>query len=162
MENDVFIEIYQQYLRYVYRYLYGLMWDHQKAEDLTQEVFIKAFCVLDFPEAGIKSWLLTVAHNLYVDSIKKNQRLAFHSDEVLFQYAAQDMHAVVADREALAGVFAQLKALPEAQRQAVMLCLVNELPYTEAAKIMGVSVSSVTNLIYRARQRLRSLRRKEE
>jgi len=52
-------------------------------------------------------------------------------------------------------VISKLRLLPENQRQAVVLCLINELSYREAAGIMGVSVSSVTNLIYRTRKTLR-------
>jgi hypothetical protein len=69
-------------------------------EYLTQESFVRALCILQFPNESIKSWLLTVAHNLYVDYVKK----------------IEDW-------------------------------------------ILGISVSAVTNLIYRARKTLRTLRR---
>lgn len=42
LEDDIFIKIYNEYLSYVYRYLYGLTYNHQTAEDLTQETFVKA------------------------------------------------------------------------------------------------------------------------
>ncbi|WP_435789915.1 RNA polymerase sigma factor [Clostridium sp.] len=55
MEDDIFVKIYNKYLPYVYRYLYGLTYNHQTAEDLTQESFIKALCVLQSPSESIKS-----------------------------------------------------------------------------------------------------------
>lgn len=48
--------------------------------------------------------------------------------------------------------------LPENQRKVVLLCLVNELSYQQAGEILGISVSAVTNLIYRARKNLRNIR----
>lgn len=162
MEEDIFIRVYKENFRYVYRYLFSLTFDGQRAEDLTQEVFIKAFCILDSPRESIKAWLLTVAHNLYVDYVRKNKRLEFPSDDVLSQYPVRGVENVVEEKESIARVFSSFKALPEAQRQAVLLCLVNELSYEEASKIMGLSVSGVTNLIYRARKNLRALRRNEE
>lgn len=162
MENNIFTKIYNEYLTYVYRYLYGLTFNKHTAEDLTQDVFVRAFCFLDFPNEGIKSWLLTVAHNIYVDHIKKNKRLKYSSEDELSRFQVPDVQNTVIEKETTLIVLERLKDLPETQRQAVLLCLINELSYYEAANIMGVSVSAVTNLIYRARHTLRKLRRKEE
>lgn len=41
----------------------------------------------------------------------------------------------------------------------VTVCLVNELSYQQAGEVLAISVSAVTNLIYRARKTLRALRR---
>ncbi|MBK5243257.1 RNA polymerase sigma factor [Clostridium sp.] len=159
MEDDIFVKIYNKYLPYVYRYLYGLTYNHQTAEDLTQESFIKALCVLQFPSESIKSWLLTVAHNLYVDYVKKNRRLDFRKDSFLNQIKVQDFTEGLMINESTSSAFLLIRQLPENQRQAVLLCLVDELPYKQAGEILGISVSAVTNLIYRARKTLRVLRR---
>jgi len=159
LEDDIFIKIYKQYLPYVYRYLYGLTYNHQTAEDLTQESFIKALCILQFPNEKIKSWLLTVAHNLYVDYVKKNRRLDLRPDSFLNEIKVQDFTEGLMIKESTKSAFILIKQLPENQRQAVLLCLVNELSYEQAGEILGISVSAVTNLIYRARKTLRVLRR---
>jgi RNA polymerase sigma-70 factor (ECF subfamily) len=62
-------------------------------------------------------------------------------------------------KESTKSAFILIRKLPENQRQAVLLCLVNELSYQQAGEILGISVSAVTNLIYRARKTLRALRR---
>lgn len=162
LEEDIFVKIYREYYKHVYRYLYSMTFDSHKAEDMAQDVFVKAFCLLDFPNGKIKSWLLMVAHNLYVDHLKKNKRLEFRGDESLLKQPDGDIHKTVQEKEALSQVILQLKILPEAQRQAVVLCLIDEMGYAEAAEIMGLTVSAVTNLIYRARKTLRALRRLEE
>ena len=159
LEDDIFIKIYKEYLPYVYRYLYGLTYNHQTSEDLTQESFIKALCVLQFPNESIKSWLLTVAHNLYVDYVKKNRRLDFRQDDFLNQIKSPDFTEQLMVKESTKSAFILIRQLPENQRQAVLLCLVNELSYQQAGEILGISVSAVTNLIYRARKTLRALRR---
>ncbi len=161
MEVDIFTLIYESYYKIVYRYLYSLTFNHQKAEDLTQDVFVKAMCLLDMPDSRIKAWLLTVAHNLYIDYIRKNTRLQISEDAALLQKPSGDIQAEIENRVELSNAMSLLKALPETQRQAVILCMVNELSYEEAAAIMGVSISSVTNLIYRARKTLRAMRRLE-
>ena len=159
LEDDIFIKIYKEYFSYVYRYLYGLTFNHQTAEDLTQESFTRALSVLQFPGESIKSWLLTVAHNLYVDYIKKNRRLDYHQYSFLSQIKTQDFTDQLMLNESTRSAFILIKQLPENQRQVVLLCLVNELSYQQAGEILGISVSAVTNLIYRARKTLRALRR---
>lgn len=159
LKDDIFIKIYKEYFPYVYRYLYGLTYNHQTAEDLAQEAFIKALCVLQLPGESIKSWLLVVAHNLYVDYIKKNRRLDFREDSLMDQIKVQDFTDHLLLKESTSSAFILIKQLPENQRQVVLLCLVNELSYQQAGEILGISVSAVTNLIYRARKTLRALRR---
>lgn len=159
MKNDIFIKLYKEYFSYVYRYLYGLTYNHQTAEDLTQETFVKALCVLQSPKKSIKSWLLIVSHNLYVDYIKKNRRLDFRENNILNQIKVDDFTNQVILKESTEAAFRLIKELPERQRQVVLLCLVNELSYQEAGEVLGLSVSAVTNLVYRARKILRALRR---
>ena len=159
LEGGIFIKIYKEYLPYVYRYLYGLTYNHQTAEDLAQETFVKALCVLQFPNESIKAWLLTVAHNLYVDYIKKNRRLDFREDSLLNQIEVQDFTDELILKENTRSAFVLIEQLPENQRQVVLLCLVNELSYQQAGEVLSISVSAVTNLVYRARKTLRALRR---
>jgi RNA polymerase sigma-70 factor (ECF subfamily) len=159
LEGDIFIKIYKEYYPYVYRYLYGLTFNHQTAEDLAQEAFIKALCVLQFPNESIKSWLLTVAHNLYVDYVKKNRRLDLQEDSLLNQIKVQDFTDELMLKESAKSAFVLVQRLPENQRQVVLLCLINELSYQQAGEVLGIGVSAVTNLIYRARKTLRALRR---
>lgn len=159
LEDDVFIKIYKEYFPYVYKYLYGLTYNHQTAEDLSQEAFVKALCVLQFPNESIKSWLLTVAHNLYVDYVKKNRRLDYRENDMLNQTKAHDFIDELILKESTRSALGLIHQLPENQRQVVLLCLVNELSYQQAGDVLGISVSAVTNLIYRARKTLRALRR---
>ncbi len=161
MKDDLFIKIYKENYSYVYRYLYGLIYNHQTAEDLTQEAFVRALCILQFPNESIKSWLLTVAHNLYVDYIKKNRRLHLQEDSWMNQIKVQDFTDEIIRKESIRSAFDLIVKLPENQRQVVLLCLVNELSYQQAGEILGISISAVTNLIYRARKTLRILRRKD-
>lgn len=159
LESDIFIKIYEEFYPYVYRYLYGLTYNHQTAEDLAQESFVKALSILQFPNQSIKSWLLTVAHNLYVDYVRKNSRLSFGEDSLLIQIGVQDFTNELIVKETTQSAFELIRKLPENQRQTVLLCLINELSYQQAAEILGISVSAVTNLIYRARKKLNALRR---
>lgn len=159
LEKDLFHKIYQTYYSYIYRYLYGLTYNHQTAEDLTQETFVKALSVLQFPNESIKSWLLTVSHNLYVDYVRKNGRIHIQENSAFDQIKRPDFTEELVQQEISNSAFLLIKKLPENQRQAVLLCLVNEVSYQQAGEILGISKSAITNLIFRARKTLRELRR---
>lgn len=162
LQDDIFIKIYSEYMPYVYRYIYGLTFNHQISEDLTQDTFIKALCVLQSPNERIKSWLLTVAHNLYVDYVKKNKRLELRENNRFDKIEVQDFTEAIIKNESSKAAMKLIEQLPINQRQAVLLCLVNELSYQETSNIMELSISAVTNLIYRARKTLRALRRNQD
>jgi RNA polymerase sigma-70 factor (ECF subfamily) len=156
LQDDAFLTIYQKYYAQVYGYLYGLTSKHQLAEDIAQDVFFKAFCVLNIPDERIKFWLLKVAHNCYRDYMKKNRRIEYLRDEFIDKYSSYENE--LSKRENISNAFELLNSLPENQRQAVLLCLVNDLSHEHAAEVMNLSVSAVTNLIYRARKTIRELR----
>lgn len=162
LKEDIFNKIYETYFPYVYRYLYGLTYHNQIAEDLTQDTLIKAFSILQAPNDNVKSWLLVVAHNHYVDYVKKNRRLTFRESSLFNQIKVEDFTEQLMLNESTRSAFALIKELPENQRQVVLLCLVNELSYQYAGEVLGISVSAVTNLIYRARKTLRDLRRQTD
>lgn len=159
MEEDVFVELYKIYAPYIYRYLYSLTGHHQTSEDLTQETFVRAMSVIQKPKETIKAWLLTVAHNLYVDYRKKSYRLDIKEQEFFYNASANDLEIDVVNRETQRNAIKMIRNLPEMQKQVVLLCIVNELPHKEVAKILGLSKSSITNLLYRARKSLKKWRK---
>ncbi|QSX08530.1 RNA polymerase sigma factor [Alkalibacter rhizosphaerae] len=162
MEEDVFVQLYEKYHICVYRYLFSLTRHHPTAEDLSQETFVRALSVLQTPGVTIKAWLLTVAHNLYVDHVKKNRRLTYPDPEYFDNISQGDTETLITDKEHRREIYQLVLDLPEKQRQAVLLCIVNELSHQEAGKILGLTGSAVTNLIYRARKTLKTRRNKHE
>lgn len=162
MKEDVFIVIYKKYGSYVYGYLYSLTGHHQTSEDLTQETFTRALSVMQSPRDTIKAWLLTVAHNLYVDYRRKVGRQDLREQDYFQQFGENVLENDVSKREQQRRIQQMIGCLPETQKQVVLLCLVNGLSQKEASKILGISVSSVTNLIYRARKSLRKWRKENE
>lgn len=155
MKEDVFEQLYRQYHLYVYRYLMGLTGQHHTAEDLTQETFVRAFSVLQNPRDPIKAWLLTVAHNLYVDHVKKWGRIDVRDKDSFPEHHTAGVEADVLERDRTKKLFRRIQELPDGQKQALLLCSINGLSHLETATILGVSVSAVTNLVYRARKTLK-------
>lgn len=146
--------LFEQHHLGVFRFLMRMTGSRSDAEELTQEVFLRAARQLrrsgDGPVAA--PWLYTVARNLVID---RNRRRATRPEPLPLDLAAPQprrapQHQVIALREALG-------ALPEEERVAFLLRESGGLGYEQIAAIEGATPGAIRNRIYRARQALRKL-----
>lgn len=143
--------------RDVIRYVTHLGADPQNADDLTQDIFLRALGSLHRFEgrSSARSWLLSIARRAVVDSIRyaaARPRLA-HTDD--WQSAAERAQPRglpgFDDGIALAELLA---ALPDERREAFVLTQLLGLPYAEAALASGCPVGTVRSRVARARSSL--------
>ncbi len=138
-----------------------------QAEDISQEVFIKAHEHFDMlatsPSAG--GWLKTVATNLSINHLQRyRKRWKFFSefggdsqedDAPGVEFAAPDtFFAGIDSEEKRAWIEDALSKLPDHQRIPLVLYHFEEIPYDEIAKRLGVSLAKVKTDILRARTAL--------
>ena len=138
-----------------------------QAEDISQEVFLKAYENFDHlrtsPTAG--GWLKTVATNLSLNHLSRyRNRWKFFSefrrddagdDEPAVDFAAPDSFFSNVDAgERRAWIEQALDELPEHQRVPLVLYHFEDMPYDEIAKKLGVSLAKVKTDILRARAAL--------
>jgi RNA polymerase sigma-70 factor (ECF subfamily) len=127
------------------------------ADDLVQLALERALQKIAQWREGTRldSWMFGIIHNAWIDEIRSRRR----RDRVL---APEEAGALVADaaseapieRLSLEAAFAQL---PEEQRVAVSLVLVEGLAYKEAAAVLDVPIGTVTSRIARGRATLSAL-----
>jgi RNA polymerase sigma-70 factor (ECF subfamily) len=142
------------YLRYadnVYGYVRTIVRDHHDAEDVTQQVFAKLItAIAKYEQRGVPfvAWLLRMSHNVAVDAVRA--RRTTPAEEI---FGADD--AVCEDApERARSLHAALAALPEDQRQVVVLRHVLGLSPVEIAEHLGRTNSSVYGLHHRGRRAL--------
>jgi RNA polymerase sigma-70 factor (ECF subfamily) len=139
-----------------------------EAEDISQEVFLRAFErfgeLRESPTAG--GWLKTVATNLSLNHLSRyRSRWSFFSDmfrgagdeddhEVEFP-APDDTHEAIAAADRREIVERALQSLPSAQRVPLVLYHLEGLQYDEIAEKLGVSMGKVKTDIFRGREALR-------
>jgi len=141
-----------------------MLGDQAAAEDVAQEAFVRLWRQAGRwrPEARIGTWLYRVAHNLCLDQLRRRGRLRTDPGEQATEAAeavpdpAGDPTLALDERETTSLLEAAIQALPERQRTALTLVHYRNLPGSEAAAIMGVSLDALESLLARARRRLRS------
>lgn len=152
--------------------LYGtalrLARDADRAQDLVQDTYLKAFRARDRFADGtnLKAWLFTILHNTWRNRRRDQARSRVEFDSNAVEQA--DERTIggqeVASPEALllrAGVDAELqaalKALPEKFRDAVWLRDVEDLSYQEIAAALDIPIGTVMSRISRGRKQLHDL-----
>jgi RNA polymerase sigma-70 factor (ECF subfamily) len=157
-DAEAFGTLYSWYLDAIYRYVYFRVNTTETAEDLTEEVFVRAWEALPTYEVRkypFKSWLYRIAHNLIIDHRRK-QRPVTVEDEVLQAVASpvhlpEDIVVRFQNNEALTRA---VRKLDGEEQQVVILRFVEGLSHREVAEIIGKSEEASRVIQYRAIQRL--------
>lgn len=135
-----------------------MLGDPAEAEDVAQEAFLRIW--KQAPkwrpgEARFDTWLHRVALNLCYDRLRRRRELAFaEPPDRPDEGPGPDRGLEASDTGRR--VSAALQALPDRQREAIVLCHYQELGNIEAAAVMGVSVEALESLLGRGRRALRA------
>ena len=136
-----------------------MLGDPIEAEDIAQECFVRLWrqAPLWRPGEGrVDTWLHRVALNLCYDRLRKRREITVE----LFPDGPDPgpaPGAALDEAETAGKVAAALQALPERQREAIVLQYYQELSNIEAAAAMEISIEALESLLARARRRLRVL-----
>ena len=156
--SQAFELLYSQYRSRVYTFLLRMVGDVDLADDLTQDIFTKAFKALPTfgAEHRILSWLYRVANNAAIDGIRRRKRLVWLRLPSVMgtrdEPEAADPHGQVPEREHLHGV---LRTLPPENAAALLLHALEGYSYKEIAEIQSCSMTAVRSRIARARAAFR-------
>jgi RNA polymerase sigma-70 factor (ECF subfamily) len=106
-------------------------------------------------EAGVRSWMFGIIKNAWIDNrrARKRERAVVGGEDGMAE-VGDDSHSAAEDRLSIA---AAMLSLPEEQRLAISLVLVEGLSYREAADIMEVPVGTLTSRLSRGRETLAEL-----
>ncbi len=160
-DREAFSHLYTAYFTPVYRYLYFRVHSREEAEDLAQEVFLKAYKGFgNYTYSGLDplAYFYTIAKNTLIDRSRKKKIKLVDEDntsdvpdpgmtrdkELMRDDEAQELHANIAK-------------LPHDQREVIMLRFIQELSTKEVAALMGKKEEAVRKLQSRGLHSLRTI-----
>jgi RNA polymerase sigma-70 factor (ECF subfamily) len=152
-DRDAFGALYRRRRADVYRFALHMTGSHSIAEDIAQEVFLVVMRDAGRYRAGQSAcvpWLLGIARNY---ARRHAAQRIWDPLPAAGERAAADPDPLVHDEE-LARLRAALLALPRRYREVIVLCELQELPYVDAARVIGCAVGTVRSRLNRGKARL--------
>jgi len=148
----------------VFRLAYGILHDRQLTEDAVQETMLRAWTSLDRfrGDSSERSWILRIAHNTAIDSLRRRRDLATSPHEMPELKDHQDPAERAAGLDTLSSVGRALAGLDETSRSIVVLREVEGMSYQEIADALDVPVPTVKTRLLRARRALQAAGRQQE
>lgn len=159
-------EIYEHFGQMVYNLCLNYLQNKEEAEEATQDVFLKVHRHVDGfqRQAELKTWIYRISINTCLDIIRSRKKKS--SLKLVFsKYFSKENSAIdfyhpgveLENREAVAQIFEKINLLPENQKTALLLKVMEDLSQKEIAATMEISEKAVESLLSRARANLKKM-----
>ena len=149
-DSQAFAQLYERREPGLYRYALHMSGSAPAAEEIVNEVFVQlmgARTRFDATRGSLEGWMYGVARNLVRAFRRKGGPVEAPAEQRFDDNILGDLIS----RESMAALQAAVRELPEAYRDAVVLCDLEERNYDEAARLMGCPVGTVRSRLHRAR-----------
>ncbi|MBI1877094.1 MAG: sigma-70 family RNA polymerase sigma factor [Chloroflexi bacterium] len=157
-DPDAFATLYDAYVEQIYRFVYFRVGDEQTAEDLTSQVFLKAWDKLSsYQIRGLpfSAWLFRIARNNVIDYYRTfKETTSLEPDVIARPDPAADVDNTIERRLEAEEVRLALQHLTEDQQQVLTLRFIEGLSTEEVAKVMGKRPGAIRALQMRGLQAL--------
>lgn len=161
-DDRPFRELFRRYQQVVWRACYGMMRNSRDAEDLTQEVFFKAYRSLTKFEgrSSFKTWIYRIAINTSQNEIRRRSRRAQEAETAIEDMAEylpsnNSLEATILARQQRYLLQQAMASLRPEEYEVLYLKDVEERPYAEIAEQLNISLSAAKMRVQRARLALR-------
>lgn len=175
MENDLDLKLYEEYLngekgafellynKYkdkITYFVFNIVKDYGKAEDITQEVFIYVLQNKLRKHENFKYYLYLVAKSRAFNYLKLENRRTEINEQYLSKESEQieqDIVEIVSKNETRKELLEAINQLDEKYRNALYLNKIEELSYKETAEILGETEANIKNLVHRGKRKLKRI-----
>lgn len=165
--QDAYRELVKRFERPIYSLIVRMVQDAGTAEDLAQEVFVKAFRRLNTydPQWKFSSWLFKIAHNTTIDHLRRGtpDTVPLETEEedgrgslaaVLADESTEDPRAGAERRDLARALERAISALRPEYRQSVLMFYAHGASYQDICEVTGLPLGTVKTNLHRARKEL--------
>lgn len=157
-KKEIFDLLYSKYKSKIELFVFNIVKDYQKAEDITQEVFIYVFQNQSKENYSFKNYLYFVAKSRAISYIEKEKR----REDILKKYLKNEEESTELDiaefitiEETKKELIEAINELDDKYKNAVYLTQIEELSYKETADVLGENIQNIKNLVHRGKKELR-------
>jgi RNA polymerase sigma-70 factor (ECF subfamily) len=175
-DEQAFAELMNRHQNKIYSYIFSMVKNAEKADDIFQETFTKVITKMDdtYNEQGKWiAWVMRIAHNATIDHIRKQKRFVdvssnYDEESNTDFYDRLEDEDVVSAQEQLeneedkSSLMKHIANLPDEQRQVVMLRHYYEMPFKEIADLTDVSINTALGRMRYALINLRKMFEEEK
>jgi RNA polymerase sigma-70 factor (ECF subfamily) len=158
-EKEAFNFLYNKYKSKIEYFIYNIVKDYQKAEDLTQETFIYVMQNEIKENCSFKYYVYLIAKSKAFNYInvenRRNEIKELYLDNN--EEIEKDVLEIITKEETKKEVLEAIELLDEEYKNAIYLVNVEGLSYKETAEILGESVQNIKNLVHRGKKQLKKI-----
>lgn len=151
-------ELYNDYAKSIYKYIYSLCRNESLSEDIVQETFLVASENINKfkGESKLSSWLCSIAKYILYGKMKKDRKISKFSVEeienIIPEYSLIDED--IFKNEEKMFLYKQIQNLDEETRNIMYLRILGNLSYEEISEITGKSVNSIRVKFFRGKEKI--------
>ena len=159
-DTSCFASLFDRYGKQVYAWVCRVIQNREDAEELTEDVFVKAFQHLESfrGESDFLTWLYRIAYNLSISAVRKKkvEYLAIEDSQLsnVSEEMIQDQLGQTDSSERLDLLDLALEQLPPDDRALILLFYKEDKSIEELAQITGLSIANIKVKLHRTRKKL--------
>ena len=163
MDGRLIAELYDKYREEILLYVYSLCHSMEAAEDITQEVFVKAILTIPDHHDNLRAWLYTVARNLTYNHSRKSKNKAKAEEELKHgpTYEA-DISEKVVMKEQYKELYDAIGRLSDTYREILIMQYFGNMQLKEVAEVLGITHGNARALAHRARSKLKQFMEEDQ
>lgn len=159
-EKEAFEFLYNKYKKRIEYFIFNIVKDYQKAEDIAQESFIYIMQNKMKENSSFKYYIYMVAKSRAINYINVEKRRNEISEKYLYDSidsAEKDVLEFIVEEENKKEIMNAIEQLDEKYRNAIYLVNIEKLSYKETAEILGQTLQNTKNLVHRGKKELRKI-----
>jgi RNA polymerase sigma-70 factor, ECF subfamily len=163
-DADDFGRLYDLYVDRVYRHIYYRVGNTADTEDLTQQVFLKAWKAIGRYQkrtSPFLAWMMKICHNLIIDYYRLKKDVTYLDSEWEFEDSNSSPELLAEERVDQQQLRKVILQLPYDQQQVILMSFIEGFTYTEIAATLGKREGTIRVILHRALKKMKQIMESE-
>ena len=164
-DGDAFGRLYDMYVDRVYRHIYYRVSSTNDAEDLTQQVFIKAWQAIHRYKkttSPFLAWLIKISQNLVIDFYRSKKTRTYIDFDVVATESKHDPAQLAEEQFGRYEIQQAINKLKGDQQQVVLMRFIEDFSFSEIAVALGKSQGAIRVILHRGLAKLKTILEKAQ